>query len=111
MPLAEATAALPIQISVQDWSEVQRVLSHEVPHLEVWAFGSRARHTAKPYSDLDLALLSAEPLSLAQLASINHAFESSDMAIRVDVVDYASTSDAFRRIICEDKVVVQHATR
>jgi type I restriction enzyme S subunit len=100
----------PIQIAEPDWREVRRVLSQEVPALEVWAFGSRARHTAKPYSDLDLALVTTAPLPLAQLASLTHAFESSDMVIRVDVVDWSTISEAFRQVIAADKVVVQHAT-
>lgn len=99
----------PIQISEPDWREVQRVLSQEVPALEVWAFGSRARHAAKPFSDLDLALVTTAPLPLAQLASLTHAFESSDMTIRVDVVDWSAISETFRHIVAQDKVVVQRA--
>lgn len=97
----------PIHISESDWQEVQRVLAQEIPGLEVWAFGSRARGHAKPYSDLDLALITTTPLSLAQLASLTHAFESSDMTIRVDVVDWSSISETFRHIVSSDKVVVQ----
>ena len=99
----------PIHISESDWQEVQRVLSLEIPALEVWAFGSRARGHAKPYSDLDLAVITATPLSLAQLVNLTHAFESSDMTIRVDVVDWSSISEAFRRIVSSDKVVIQPA--
>ena len=99
----------PILLSAQDWQEVCRILRAQAPGVEVWAFGSRARRTAKPYSDLDLALISAQPLSLAALADINTAFEASDLPIRVDIVDWASTSDAFRAIIARDKVVVQRA--
>ena len=75
----------------------------------MWAFGSRAKRNAKPYSDLDLALITRQPLSLDQLASITDAFATSDLPIRVDLVDWASTSEAFRKLIEQDKVVVQHA--
>lgn len=75
--------------------------------MEVWAFGSRARGTAKPYSDLDLALISRAPLSLQRLADITSAFEESDLTIRVDVVDWATCSPSFRDVIVKDKVVVQ----
>jgi len=75
--------------------------------MEVWAFGSRAKRTAKTYSDLDIVLITREPLSLEQLASVTDAFDSSDLPMRVDVVDWASTSGDFRRIIERDKVVVQ----
>lgn len=97
----------PIQIDPRDWAEVKQVLQRIVPKLEVWAFGSRARHTAKPYSDLDLALISPAPLSLEQLATLKDAFDTSDLAVRVDVVDWAAISDAFRAIIAKDKVLIQ----
>jgi len=86
---------------------VLRILREQVPGLEVWAFGSRARRAAKPYSDLDLALITRQPLTFEQLAAITDAFATSDLPIRVDVVDWASTSDAFRKIIERDRVVVQ----
>ena len=80
-----------------------------VPNVEVWAFGSRAKYVAKPYSDLDLALITRQPMTLEQLANISEAFENSDLPIRVDVVDWAATSEAFRKIITQDKVVIQPA--
>ncbi|NDP61253.1 nucleotidyltransferase domain-containing protein [Polaromonas sp.] len=99
----------PIDIDPRDWADVLRILREQMPGLEVWAFGSHARRAAKPYSDLDLALRTRQPLTLAQLASITDAFETSDLSIRVDVVDWAATSEAFRRIIERDRVVVQAA--
>lgn len=98
----------PIQINPQDWIDVARILQEQVPGLEVWAFGSRARHSAKPYSDLDLALITLVPLSLEKLADITEAFDTSDLPIRVDVIDWAATSETFRKIIVQDKVVVKH---
>jgi predicted nucleotidyltransferase len=35
---------------------VQHILQRRVPTFDVWAFGSRVKGTAKPYSDLDLAV-------------------------------------------------------
>ncbi|MEO5794579.1 MAG: nucleotidyltransferase domain-containing protein [Rhodoferax sp.] len=96
-----------LALAPSDWAEVLRILREQVPQLEVWAFGSRARRTAKPYSDLDLAIISRQPLSLEQLASIHDAFDTSDLPVRVDIVDWASTSEAFRAAIARDKVVVQ----
>lgn len=43
------------------------------------------------------------------MAAIADAFATSDLPIRVDVVDCASTSAAFRKIIERDRVVVQTA--
>ena len=105
-----ADAVLPVDMAQEDWKLVLRILHEQAPGTEVWAFGSRARRTAKPYSDLDLALITDKPLSLAQLACLRDAFDSSDLPIRVDLVDWASASDAFRRIIEQDRVWVQSAT-
>ena len=99
----------PIEINPRDWVDVVRILHEQVPDTEVWAFGSRAKRNAKPYSDLDLALITRQPLSLDQLASITDAFATSDLPIRVDLVDWASISQAFRALIEQDKVVVQYA--
>ncbi|WP_138511820.1 nucleotidyltransferase family protein [Rhodoferax bucti] len=99
----------PIQLSASDWQEVQRVLCQELPHTEIWAFGSRARRTAKLYSDLDLVVVQEQPLSLETLANLRHALDASDLSIRVDVVDWAAISESFRNIIAQDKVLVQPA--
>ena len=99
----------PIEIDPRDWADVVRILYAQVPKTEVWAFGSRAKRNAKPYSDLDLVIITRQPLSLDQLASINDAFATSDLPKRVDLVDWASLSETFRQLIAQDKVVVQHA--
>ena len=96
-----------IDLNPHAWAEVSRILQHYAPGLEVWAFGSRAKWTAKAHSDLDLALITSEPLTLEKFASLKEAFDESVLPFRVDVVDWAATSDSFRKIIERDKVVVQ----
>ena len=49
----------PVDMRPEHWAMVQDILRRHAPDCDVWAFGSRARHTAKPYSDLDLALRGA----------------------------------------------------
>ena len=64
---------------------------------------------AKPYSDLDLAIITETPLPLATRAALAEAFSESDLPWRVDVVDWSITSEAFRKIIARDKAVLQSA--
>lgn len=99
----------PIDLSPHDWEIVRDILARHVPQYEVWAFGSRAKRTAKEYSDLDLAIITDQPLSLSLSADIANAFEESDLPIKVDVVDWATASEIFQQIIEKNKVVVQHA--
>lgn len=68
-------------------------------------FGSRVQGNAKPFSDLDLAVMGETALDFRQLAALKDAFADSNLPFRVDVVDWATTSEAFRRII-EDRYEV-----
>lgn len=88
---------------------VLSILRRHVPDREVWAFGSRVRGTAKAHSDLDLAVLGDAPLGLSVLASLEESFRESDLPWKVDVVDWATTSEVFRRIIEEERHVIQKA--
>ena len=98
-----------IALDAGHWQIVRAILETELPGREVWAFGSRARHQAKPYSDLDLVVIGTEELPLAVSARVSEAFIESDLPFKVDVVDWASTSEAFRKVIERDRVVLQHA--
>ena len=98
----------PIDVRPDLWRTVSGILQKHVPQYEVWAFGSRAKWTAKPHSDLDLAVITAQPLTLDVGAALADAFAESDLPWRVDVADWASTSESFRRIMERDKVVVQN---
>lgn len=86
---------------------VQDILRKYAPGREVWAFGSRAKWLAKEYSDLDLCILGDAPLSFRILGLLDEAFDDSNLPYKVDVVDWATTSESFRKIIERDKVVVQ----
>lgn len=97
----------PTDIRPDHWAIVRDILRRHVPGREVWAFGSRARGTAKRYSDLDLAVIGDEALPMAVMAALADEFSESDLPWRVDVVDWAVTAEAFRRVIERDRVVVQ----
>jgi type I restriction enzyme S subunit len=71
----------------------------------VWVFGSRAKKTAKRYSDLDLALdMNGKLVAFDIISKIANDFEESDLPYKVDILDIAAVSDTFRKIIECDKV-------
>lgn len=96
-----------IDIRPDHWAIVRDILRKHVPRHEVWAFGSRAKWTAKEYSDLDLAVIGDEPLPLAVSAALADELSESDLPWKVDVVDWATTKPEFRKIIERGKVVVK----
>src|ERR1035437_1435839 len=96
-----------VDLRPDQFATVRAILSAEVPECEVWAFGSRAKWTAKDSSDLDLALVASERLPLSKLGRLREAFKDSYLPVKVDVVDIHRVSDEFRKIIESQKVVLQ----
>ncbi|MCK5799308.1 MAG: nucleotidyltransferase domain-containing protein [Deltaproteobacteria bacterium] len=88
---------------------VRAILADHVPRVEVRAFGSRVRDTAKATSDLDLALFTEEKIQRSRLNRLVEAFEESDLPFRVDVLDWQRISREFRRIIDHQYHVIQEA--
>ena len=97
----------PIDILPDEWRIVRNILRKHVPNQEVWAFGSRARRSGWTYSDLDLVIITATPLSSKIQGEMAEEFSESDLPFRVDILDWATTQENFRRIVEQDKVVVQ----
>ena len=88
-----------IDIHPADLDTVRRILREHVPALDVRAFGSRVAWQARETSDLDLALMTDRPLTVARMADLRAAFTNADLPFRVDIVDWANTSESFRRIV------------
>ena len=78
---------------------VRDILATHVPDATVLVFGSRTDGTARPHSDLDLAIDAGRPLDLGTLAHLEEAFQESDLPFRVDVVDWQRVSGPFRERI------------
>ena len=105
------SVALPkVDLRPDHWAIVRDALRRHVPDRKVLAFGSRATWTAKDYSDLDLAIMGGEPLSLRAVSALDEALVESDLPFRVDIVDWARIDDAFRSVIRRHGVSVQHPT-
>ena len=95
-----------IDIRPADLETVRRILREHVPALEVRAFGSRVAWHARETSDLDLALMTDKPLTVARMADLRASFTDADLPFRVDIVDWASTSESFRKVVEAEYVVL-----
>lgn len=96
-----------LAMTTQELSLLQKILKRYVPEFKVWAFGSRVTGTHKPFSDLDLALVGDEPLAIETRAALVEALSNSSLPYKVDLVDWASTTDSFKEIIEKQKLVIQ----
>ena len=97
---------MPLDLNPAYLKKVEHILSEQVPECEVRAFGSRVKGTARKYSDLDLALIGPERLGLRRLIRLSVALEQADLPIGVDVLDWHSIPESFRRGIERDYVVL-----
>lgn len=88
-----------IDITPEERAIVLRILNEIVPDREVRVFGSRVTGKAKPFSDLDLAIMGDEPLSLETRARLEEAFSESDLPWKVDILDQFSSDQAFQGLI------------
>lgn len=96
-----------IDLRSEHWKIVRDLLYMHVPERRVLAFGSRTSGTARKYSDLDLALVGEEPLSLEVFSALSEGFGDSDLPFKVDLVDWAQVDDKLRAAIRQSGVVVQ----
>lgn len=85
------------------------LLAEHVPTCEVRVFGSRYKGTATPASDLDLAVVGAQPLHWKTLARLRAALEDSNLPFRVDVLDWHTLTPEFRQVIEQGYEVIQGA--
>ena len=88
-----------LELESRHVATVRRILEAHVPDLEVRAFGSRVQGHAKPYSDLDLAVMTTSPLPIGIKVRLEHAFTESDLHFKVDVLYWDEIGEGFRRLI------------
>ena len=83
-------------------AEVRRILAYDVPDCRVLVFGSRVTGDAKPYSDLDLAVVGPTRLPDNILVHLRDMFAISDLPFSVDVLDWHRIPADFREVILRD---------
>ena len=96
-----------IDLSPEQWLIVRDILRQQVPDCEVWAFGSRVAKAAKRFSDLDIVVKGTVSPGLSRLVELKEALTESALPFKVDVVEWTSTEASFRRIIDQQKVLLQ----
>lgn len=68
--------------------------------INAFVFGSRAKQTAKEFSDLDLCLM--ENYERSTIRKLQDEFEESDLPYKVDVVVWSELDDGFKGRIQKD---------
>jgi predicted nucleotidyltransferase len=86
---------------------VQNILKKHLPtNATIWVFGSRAKGTAKKFSDLDLAIDAGKPLASSIMIELAFDFEESDLPYKVDIIDLVTIKENFKKIIMQDRILI-----
>ena len=88
-----------LELSGEHLKDLKCVLKKHVPKCTIRLFGSRVNGNAKPYSDLDIAIISNDKLDLQILGDLKEELEESNIPFRIDIIDWHRISKSFQEII------------
>lgn len=97
---------IAVKLSPEELEIVREIVNRLLPAgYRTYVFGSRATGIRlKPWSDIDLAIEGPEPLTLGQEGQLRSAFDESLLPMKVDIVDCATISGEFARIVAETRI-------
>lgn len=99
-----------MNIKSREMTQIQKILREflDSKTVRVYVFGSRAGNRARPESDLDILLRGTSEIPYSTLTQLKEAFEESDIPYKIDVLDYFSVSDRFRKKIESQKKILRY---
>jgi type I restriction enzyme S subunit len=95
-----------IDLSTENLTLLKQLITEHIQGCEIRVFGSRIHGTAKPYSDIDIALKCGSPIDRRTMSRLKEALQESILPIRVDVLDWDGISKEFRGVIEEGYTVL-----
>ena len=81
------------------------LLERYLPHTSVWAYGSRTKGNAKPWSDLDLVVFTGVEQKY-QLSLLKEALEESNLSFRTQLFEWDFLPDNFKMNIAASHTVI-----
>lgn len=84
---------------------IKETVSNYLNEYKLYFFGSRVKNKAKKFSDIDIAIDSAE-LTFEKKSLLKFLFEDSTMPYEVDIVDLNKVTDKFKELITADLVQI-----
>ncbi|MDP3723439.1 MAG: nucleotidyltransferase domain-containing protein [Candidatus Omnitrophota bacterium] len=100
--MADSVAEKRTQVLQEVRQTTHEVLS-QYP-VKVYLFGSWAKGSPSPHSDIDVAIDPVRPLPPGVLAMLRERFEESHIPYRVEVVDLSTVDETFRQVVIHQAI-------
>jgi uncharacterized protein len=96
-----------IDVAQEHLESIKKIFQKFIPERRVLAFGSRINGKSTKHSDFDLVIMGDECVYNKSMAMLEYAFQESEIPFRIDLIEWATTSEPFRKIILSDHVEIQ----
>ena len=80
-------------ISLTDLNKITTVIYANAKVTQAVLFGSRAKNTYKNGSDIDIALMTNQPLTLAELNAIKIELDDLLLPYKIDLIEFAKITN------------------
>jgi predicted nucleotidyltransferase len=84
---------------------ILKAIDYHFSHAKVILFGSRARDTHKPGSDIDIAVDIGNPIPLSEMSRLRVTLENLPLAFEIDVVDMHNIPVELKDLILDEGIV------
>ena len=80
--------------------QIRKIIGQHLPadNYKIFIFGSRTTEEHRRFSDIDVGILGQERIPGHIIVKIKEELENSRVPYKIDVVDFQTVSDEFRRI-------------
>lgn len=84
---------------------ILKAITYHFPDVKIILFGSRARGTNRPGSDVDLALDTGKIIKLHELSRARKTLENLPLALDIDIVDMHNIPIELKQLILQEGVL------
>lgn len=95
-------------ISLEDKHKITALITALLPNAKIYLFGSRARGTHSPNSDIDIAIDAGKALPIVTIDEAKSIMAASNLIYHVDVVDMHSIAEDMRTAILQEGILWTH---
>ena len=95
-----------LDLSEKELKIVKTILKQYLPGKDIYVFGSRVANKARPFSDLDLVIVSDEHIDELLLIELKDKFSDSNLPMRVDIIDGSKITEEFKAEISQNWIKI-----